>query len=130
MAEKLREERQRQLDAAQGVQPGADPEIALTDDDHIEMAAQSVYAAQQELAISLERWENVRDPRTGEQLRFPEDLARLSKRDGDELQFKARQVLAKGAPDPNAIGGPSPIAPATAVVTPRPIGRQPSKRHG
>lgn len=102
--ERGRQKRQRERDIAQGIAPGPDPEIILTKDEIREAAEFARYCREQELEISIERWENVRDPRTGEQLIFPDGLPHLGVRDGDELLAGCRAALRERAPDPNAGG--------------------------
>ena len=128
--ERIAKLRQRERDETLGVQPGADEPIVLTEADTIEAAQYASTVRLQELAISLARWENVRDPRTGEPLTFPDDLARLSKRDGDELLRGARAALAEGAPDPNAGGDRSPSGSAKTTDPSTPSGRKSSRRRG
>jgi len=128
--ERLREIRRRERDVTEGIPVGPEPEITLSRADIEEAADFAFLQRQQELAISLSGWENVRDPRTQEQLSFPDDLGRLSKRDGDELIQGCRRALAEGAPDPNAGGGPSGSGSPTTSSPSTLNGRRSSRKRG
>lgn len=128
--DRIRKKRQREIDESQGIAPGTDPEVVLTDEDLNEAARYHHFASTEELRISIERWENVRDPQTGEQLRFPEDLGRLGMRDASQLLAGSRAALIERAPDPNASGDRSPSGSAKTTGPSIPNGPRRSRRRG
>lgn len=129
--ERVRAQRLRERDIRDGIQPGPDAPIVLTEDDIREAADYANEVRCRELEVCLARWEGVRDPRTGEDLPLTMDgLRRLGKRDGDELLRGARAALAEAAPDPNAGGDRSPNASSTATERSIPSGTRRSRRRG